>query len=249
MVRPCMGGPGTGGPGAPGKPPMQQCHLPAGHCLLDKPPEWLQLPSALPGTVYPVLRQCQLAFGPDSRHCGDLQPPCASLWCTGHAGGRSVCQTKHFPWADGTPCAPGRACMDGLCVSIGRMQELTVSPGRAVQGAAGWALTRQKQFEPPPPIVFSGCRRPWMVAGGRGGHGAGARGPAAAASSSPTATAARQHLATVAGTARASAPASSPATWRSVLAAPVSGASWGWGAGMAPVPGAACSGAGGCRWC
>ncbi|KAM6228988.1 A disintegrin and metalloproteinase with thrombospondin motifs 4 [Spheniscus humboldti] len=96
-----------------------------GHCLLDKPPEWLQLPSALPGTVYPVLRQCQLAFGPDSRHCGNLQPPCASLWCTGHAGGRSVCQTKHFPWADGTPCAPGRACMDGLCVSIGRMQELT----------------------------------------------------------------------------------------------------------------------------
>ncbi|XP_075381237.1 A disintegrin and metalloproteinase with thrombospondin motifs 4 [Mycteria americana] len=96
-----------------------------GHCLLDKPPEWLQLPSALPGSVYPLLRQCQLAFGPDSRHCGDLQPPCASLWCTGHAGGRSVCQTKHFPWADGTPCAPGRACMDGLCVSIDRMQELT----------------------------------------------------------------------------------------------------------------------------
>ncbi|GAB0201136.1 A disintegrin and metalloproteinase with thrombospondin motifs 4 [Grus japonensis] len=96
-----------------------------GHCLLDKPPEWLQLPSALPGSVYPVLRQCQLAFGPDSRHCGDLQPPCASLWCTGRAGGRSVCQTKHFPWADGTPCAPGRVCMDGLCVGIGRMQELT----------------------------------------------------------------------------------------------------------------------------
>ncbi|XP_059688281.1 A disintegrin and metalloproteinase with thrombospondin motifs 4 [Gavia stellata] len=96
-----------------------------GHCLLDKPPEWLQLPSALPGSIYPVLRQCQLAFGPDSRHCGDLQPPCASLWCTGHVGGRPVCQTKHFPWADGTPCAPGRVCMDGLCIGIGRMEELT----------------------------------------------------------------------------------------------------------------------------
>ncbi|XP_064331117.1 A disintegrin and metalloproteinase with thrombospondin motifs 4 [Phalacrocorax carbo] len=96
-----------------------------GHCLLDKPLEWLQFPSALPGSIYPVLQQCQLAFGPDSRHCGDLQPPCASLWCTGHAGGRPVCQTKHFPWADGTPCAPGKACMDGLCVSVGRMQELT----------------------------------------------------------------------------------------------------------------------------
>ncbi|XP_052652790.1 A disintegrin and metalloproteinase with thrombospondin motifs 4 [Harpia harpyja] len=96
-----------------------------GQCLLDKPSEWLQLPSVLPGSIYPVLRQCQLAFGPDSRHCGDLQPPCASLWCTGHVSGRSVCQTKHFPWADGTPCAPGRVCMDGLCVGVSHMQKLT----------------------------------------------------------------------------------------------------------------------------
>ncbi|XP_062489968.1 A disintegrin and metalloproteinase with thrombospondin motifs 4 isoform X2 [Pezoporus occidentalis] len=104
-----------------------------GHCLLDQPPEWLPLPSALPGSVYPLLRQCQLAFGPESRHCGDQQPPCARLWCTGHTGGRSVCQTKHFPWADGTPCAPGSACMDGACVSITRMQELTTP----VDGAWG----------------------------------------------------------------------------------------------------------------
>ncbi|XP_030320931.1 A disintegrin and metalloproteinase with thrombospondin motifs 4 [Calypte anna] len=96
-----------------------------GHCLLDQPREWLQLPSALPGTVYPLVRQCHLAFGPDSRHCGDQQPPCAALWCTGHAGGRPVCQTKHFPWADGTPCAPGRVCMEGLCVGIARLRELT----------------------------------------------------------------------------------------------------------------------------
>lgn len=104
-----------------------------GHCLLDQPPEWLPLPSALPGSVYPLLRQCQLAFGPESRHCGDLQPPCARLWCTGHTGGRSVCQTKHFPWADGTPCAPGSVCMDGACVSTTRMQELTTP----VDGAWG----------------------------------------------------------------------------------------------------------------
>ncbi|XP_069734656.1 A disintegrin and metalloproteinase with thrombospondin motifs 4 isoform X2 [Phaenicophaeus curvirostris] len=96
-----------------------------GHCLLNKPSEWLQLPSALPGSVYPVQRQCQLAFGPDSRHCGDQQPPCAALWCSGHAGGRAVCQTKHFPWADGTPCAPGRVCMDGVCVGTTRVRELT----------------------------------------------------------------------------------------------------------------------------
>lgn len=87
------------------------------------------MPSALPGSVYPLARQCQLAFGPESRHCGDLQPPCTWLWCTGQADGRSVCQTKHFPWADGTPCAPGRVCMDGLCVGGARVRELTVSPG------------------------------------------------------------------------------------------------------------------------
>ncbi|KAM6395312.1 A disintegrin and metalloproteinase with thrombospondin motifs 4 [Rhynochetos jubatus] len=96
-----------------------------GHCLLDKPVEWLQLPSALPGSVYSVLRQCQLAFGPGAQHCGHLHPPCAALWCSGRAAGRSVCQTKHFPWADGTPCAPGSVCVDGHCVGIGRLRELT----------------------------------------------------------------------------------------------------------------------------
>ncbi|KAM6294242.1 A disintegrin and metalloproteinase with thrombospondin motifs 4 [Aegotheles albertisi] len=104
-----------------------------GHCLLDQPPEWLPLPPALPGSVYPLQRQCQLAFGPGSRHCGQAQPPCTWLWCTGHSGGRSVCQTKHFPWADGTPCAPGSACMDGLCVGTGRLRELTTP----VDGAWG----------------------------------------------------------------------------------------------------------------
>uniref|UniRef100_A0A663EML8 ADAM metallopeptidase with thrombospondin type 1 motif 4 n=1 Tax=Aquila chrysaetos chrysaetos TaxID=223781 RepID=A0A663EML8_AQUCH len=120
----------------PQGPLVQWCRVPAGQCLLDKPSEWLQLPSVLPGSIYPVLRQCQLAFGPDSRHCGDLQPPCASLWCTGRVSGRSVCQTKHFPWADGTPCAPGKVCMDGLCVGISHMQKLTVSPSGAAWG--GW---------------------------------------------------------------------------------------------------------------
>lgn len=119
--------PSAGAGGAAVCPPSPS----AGHCLLDKPPEWLQLPSELPGSAYPLQRQCQLAFGPDSRHCGDGQPPCSALWCTGRAEGRSVCQTKHFPWADGTPCGPASTCMDGLCVGGGRLQELTVSPGGA----------------------------------------------------------------------------------------------------------------------
>uniref|UniRef100_A0A8B9NW88 A disintegrin and metalloproteinase with thrombospondin motifs 4 n=1 Tax=Apteryx owenii TaxID=8824 RepID=A0A8B9NW88_APTOW len=93
-----------------------------GHCLLDKPLEWLRLPSALPGSVYDADRQCQLTFGSESRHCPGPQPPCTSLWCTGHANGRSMCQTKHFPWADGTPCGSGKTCRNGLCVGHGDMK-------------------------------------------------------------------------------------------------------------------------------
>ncbi|XP_067169260.1 A disintegrin and metalloproteinase with thrombospondin motifs 4 [Apteryx mantelli] len=93
-----------------------------GHCLLDKPLEWLRLPSALPGSVYDADRQCQLTFGSESRHCPGPQPPCASLWCTGHANGRSMCQTKHFPWADGTPCGSGKTCRNGICVGHGDMK-------------------------------------------------------------------------------------------------------------------------------
>lgn len=233
----------------PQGPLVQRCCVPAGQCLLDKPSEWLQLPSVLPGSIYPVLRQCQLAFGPDSRHCGDLQPPCASLWCTGRVSGRSVCQTKHFPWADGTPCAPGRVCMDGLCVGISHMQKLTVSPSGAAWGG-WWGGHHLPVAGFDPPIAFSGCRHLWMAAGDHGDRGVGAHGPAVVASSSPTATAPRQHLATVASTVRASAPAFSPAMWKSVLAAPVSGAGGGGGEqGYHWSPAWAVRVAGGCRQC
>ncbi|XP_031465263.1 A disintegrin and metalloproteinase with thrombospondin motifs 4 isoform X1 [Phasianus colchicus] len=114
----------------------QCCLLRAGRCLLDKPTEWLKLPSVLPGAAYPADRQCQLAFGPDSRHCGDVQPSCAALWCSGRAGGRAVCQTKHFPWADGTPCALGRVCVSGQCVDMATVEQLRVP----VDGSWGpWA--------------------------------------------------------------------------------------------------------------
>uniref|UniRef100_A0A8V5H656 A disintegrin and metalloproteinase with thrombospondin motifs 4 n=1 Tax=Melopsittacus undulatus TaxID=13146 RepID=A0A8V5H656_MELUD len=137
-----------------------------GHCLLDRPPEWLPLPSALPGSVYPVLRQCQLAFGPESRHCGDQQPPCARLWCTGHSGGRSVCQTKHFPWADGTPCAPGSACMDGACVSITRMQELT-TPLDGAWGPWGPWSGCSRSCGGGVRLSHRGCTEPEPLHGGR----------------------------------------------------------------------------------
>uniref|UniRef100_A0A8C2T486 ADAM cysteine-rich domain-containing protein n=1 Tax=Coturnix japonica TaxID=93934 RepID=A0A8C2T486_COTJA len=132
-------------------------------CLLDRPIEWLQLPSALPGAVYPADRQCQLAFGPDSRHCGDVQPPCAALWCSGIAGGRAVCQTKHFPWADGTPCAAGRVCASGQCVVL---VELMVpvdgswspwSPWSRCSRSCGGGVSSSQRF----------CSRPTPRNGGR----------------------------------------------------------------------------------
>ncbi|XP_074836869.1 A disintegrin and metalloproteinase with thrombospondin motifs 4 [Carettochelys insculpta] len=101
-----------------------------GHCLRDKPREPLRMPAALPGSDYDADRQCQLTFGPDSRHCPNLHPPCASLWCTGKINGHFMCQTKHFPWADGTACGQGKVCMSGRCISKGEMKAFnTPTPG------------------------------------------------------------------------------------------------------------------------
>ncbi|XP_070622363.1 A disintegrin and metalloproteinase with thrombospondin motifs 4 [Erythrolamprus reginae] len=88
-----------------------------GSCLLDKPHEPLKLPAVFPGNNYNVDQQCQLSFGTESRHCPNMHPPCSSLWCTGQINGQFMCQTKYFPWADGTPCGEGKSCMSGECIS------------------------------------------------------------------------------------------------------------------------------------
>ncbi|XP_063001924.1 A disintegrin and metalloproteinase with thrombospondin motifs 4 [Elgaria multicarinata webbii] len=88
-----------------------------GLCLLDKPHESLSLPAVFPGSNYDVDQQCQLSFGSESRHCPNMHPPCSSLWCTGRINGQFMCQTKYFPWADGTLCGEGKSCMSGQCIS------------------------------------------------------------------------------------------------------------------------------------
>lgn len=89
-----------------------------GQCLLDKPQKPQQLPHALPGSVYSADHQCRLTFGEESQHCPDLSTTCAALWCTvTTTNGLLVCQTKNFPWADGTPCGHDRYCMAGQCVN------------------------------------------------------------------------------------------------------------------------------------
>lgn len=85
-----------------------------GDCLLDQPQRQLSLPDNLPGSSYSLHRQCELAFGPGSKPCPYMQP-CSKLWCTGKAKGQLVCQTRHFPWADGTSCGTSKICYRGAC--------------------------------------------------------------------------------------------------------------------------------------
>ncbi|XP_006642324.3 A disintegrin and metalloproteinase with thrombospondin motifs 15 [Lepisosteus oculatus] len=85
-----------------------------GDCLLDQPQKLLALPEVLPGTSYSLNRQCELAFGIGSKPCPYMQS-CTKLWCTGKARGQLVCQTRHFPWADGTSCGDGKSCLRGVC--------------------------------------------------------------------------------------------------------------------------------------
>lgn len=99
-----------------------------GQCLLDKPQKPQPLPQALPGTVYDADRQCRLTFGEESQHCPDLSTTCAALWCTvTTANGLLVCQTKNFPWADGTACGHDSFCLAGQCLSKTEAAKLQVS--------------------------------------------------------------------------------------------------------------------------
>ncbi|KAB5522486.1 hypothetical protein PHYPO_G00160040 [Pangasianodon hypophthalmus] len=87
-----------------------------GDCLLDQPEKPLSLPDVLPGVSYGLERQCELSFGTGSKPCPLMQAPCQRLWCTGKTRGQPVCQTRHFPWADGTACGEGMLCMRGVCI-------------------------------------------------------------------------------------------------------------------------------------
>ncbi|NXS34874.1 ATS15 metalloproteinase, partial [Pomatostomus ruficeps] len=104
-----------------------------GDCLLDQPAKPIPLPEDLPGTSYSLNQQCELAFGVGSKPCPYMQY-CAKLWCTGKARGQIVCQTRHFPWADGTACGDGRFCLKGACV-----ERHNVSKYRVDGGWAKWA--------------------------------------------------------------------------------------------------------------
>ncbi|XP_077396637.1 A disintegrin and metalloproteinase with thrombospondin motifs 15-like [Festucalex cinctus] len=99
-----------------------------GDCLLDQPQRLLTLPDNLPGSSYNLHSQCELAFGDGAKPCPYMQP-CAKLWCTGKARGQLVCQTRHFPWADGTSCGTGRVCYQGACTEKNTTMHIKVDGG------------------------------------------------------------------------------------------------------------------------
>ncbi|KAM6959231.1 A disintegrin and metalloproteinase with thrombospondin motifs 15-like [Aplochiton taeniatus] len=109
-----------------------------GDCLLDQPQpqRQLSLPDALPGTGYSLPRQCELAFGTGSKPCPYMQP-CSKLWCTGKARGQLVCQTRHFPWADGTVCGEGKLCYRGFCTDKSSTTRIRVDGRWGVWGLYG----------------------------------------------------------------------------------------------------------------
>ncbi|XP_056158098.1 A disintegrin and metalloproteinase with thrombospondin motifs 1 [Lampris incognitus] len=111
-----------------------------GQCLLDKPSKPQPLPQALPGMAYDADRQCRLTFGEESQHCPDLSTTCAALWCTvTTTNGLLVCQTKNFPWADGTPCGHDSYCLAGQCLhkTQAAVHQIPVNGGWGVWGPWG----------------------------------------------------------------------------------------------------------------
>uniref|UniRef100_A0AAQ4PG65 Peptidase M12B domain-containing protein n=1 Tax=Gasterosteus aculeatus aculeatus TaxID=481459 RepID=A0AAQ4PG65_GASAC len=107
-----------------------------GDCLLDQPQKQLSFSDHMPGSSYSLHRQCELAFGPGSKPCPYMQP-CTKLWCTGKARGQLVCQTRHFPWADGTSCGHGKVCYRGACTDKNNTVHVKVDGRWGKWGAFG----------------------------------------------------------------------------------------------------------------
>ncbi|XP_062995579.1 A disintegrin and metalloproteinase with thrombospondin motifs 15 [Elgaria multicarinata webbii] len=129
-----------------------------GDCLLDQPSKPIPLPEDLPGTNYNLNQQCELAFGIGSKPCPYMQY-CTKLWCTGKARGHIMCQTRHFPWADGTSCGEGRFCLKGTCVERHNISKYRVDGnwgkwapyGQCSRTCGGGVQLAKRECNNPPP--------------------------------------------------------------------------------------------------
>ncbi|XP_013406580.1 A disintegrin and metalloproteinase with thrombospondin motifs adt-2 [Lingula anatina] len=70
----------------------------------------------LPGQLYDVNKQCKMLHGEGSNPCLSFMSNnfCQHLWCTNSNG---QCSTGYKPPADGSECATGKWCIEGVCVS------------------------------------------------------------------------------------------------------------------------------------
>ncbi|XP_028563636.2 A disintegrin and metalloproteinase with thrombospondin motifs 15 [Podarcis muralis] len=129
-----------------------------GDCLLDEPTKPIPLPEDLPGSNYNLNQQCELAFGMGSKPCPYMQY-CTKLWCTGKARGHIMCQTRHFPWADGTSCGEGRFCLKGVCVERHNISKYRVDGnwgkwapyGQCSRTCGGGVQLAKRECNNPPP--------------------------------------------------------------------------------------------------
>ncbi|KAK7934407.1 hypothetical protein WMY93_005303 [Mugilogobius chulae] len=96
-----------------------------GFCLDDRPSKKeLATPLANLGVRYTTQHQCQLQYGPNATFCSEVDNVCQILWCSVNGS----CRSKLDSPIDGTRCGPGKWCISGECVIVGKLPE-TVNGG------------------------------------------------------------------------------------------------------------------------
>uniref|UniRef100_A0A8C6WFW9 ADAM metallopeptidase with thrombospondin type 1 motif, 12 n=1 Tax=Neogobius melanostomus TaxID=47308 RepID=A0A8C6WFW9_9GOBI len=96
-----------------------------GFCLDDRPSKKeLATPLANLGVRYTTHHQCQLQYGPNATFCSEVDNVCQFLWCSVNGS----CRSKLDSPIDGTRCGPGKWCISGECVIVGKLPE-TVNGG------------------------------------------------------------------------------------------------------------------------
>ncbi|KAF4074780.1 hypothetical protein AMELA_G00243050 [Ameiurus melas] len=77
-----------------------------------------------PGAKYTRQHQCQMQYGPNATLCPETDNVCQVLWCSVDGS----CRSKLDAPIDGTRCGPGKWCISGECVVVGKLPE-TVNGG------------------------------------------------------------------------------------------------------------------------
>ncbi|XP_060763669.1 A disintegrin and metalloproteinase with thrombospondin motifs 7 [Neoarius graeffei] len=96
-----------------------------GFCLDDRPSKKDMTTALLaPGVKYTRQHQCQMQYGPNATLCPETDNVCQILWCSVDGS----CRSKLDAPIDGTRCGPGKWCISGECVVVGKLPE-TVNGG------------------------------------------------------------------------------------------------------------------------